>query len=162
MGSSCSILNDTKHDVWITHGINWAVLLGMTFGLLMVFIGLVALAILAAAEAGTVSDLSVEDWSRIETVLSKADEELAKVLNITESEAAKMKSAIKAEFQENAELIKPGAEKYTWSGTLSLTMRVYVMNDKLQCDDRGCFTGPTAGSENVYTISEYFKKLDVD
>ena len=23
MGSSFSILNDTKHNVWITHGINW-------------------------------------------------------------------------------------------------------------------------------------------
>ena len=35
------------------------------------------------------------------------------------------------------------------------------MNDKLQFDDRACFTGPTADSENFYLISEYFKKLDV-
>ena len=58
-------------------------------------------------------------------------------------------------------MIKPG-DKYTWSGSLSLTMKVYVMNDKLQSDQRGCFTGPTAGSENVYPISEYFKTLDVE
>ena len=41
-------------------------------------------------------------------------------------------------------------------------MKVYVMNDKLQSDQRGCFTGPTAGSENVYPISEYFKNLYVE
>lgn len=35
------------------------------------------------------------------------------------------------------------------------------MNDKLQMDDRGCFTGPTSGSDNLYRISEYFKKLGV-
>ncbi|CAB3988446.1 Hypothetical predicted protein [Paramuricea clavata] len=59
----------------------------------------------------------------------------------------------------SAELIKPG-EKYTWDGTLSLHMRVHVMNDKLQRDERACFTGPTLNSENVYPISEYFKKID--
>jgi len=35
------------------------------------------------------------------------------------------------------------------------------MNAKLQFDQRGCFTGPTADSENVYPISEYFQQLDV-
>ena len=35
------------------------------------------------------------------------------------------------------------------------------MNDMLQCDDRACFTGPTANTTNVYHISEYFQKLDV-
>ena len=160
MGSSCSILNDTKHDVWITHGINWQVFLGVTFGLFLIFTAGAALLALEAAEAETVLGLSVKGWSRMKIVLAMTDAALAEALNISESEASKMKCVIK-EFQEKAELIKPG-EKYTWSGTLSLTMRVYVMNDKLQCDDRGCFTGPTAGSENVYTISEYFKKLDVN
>jgi len=35
------------------------------------------------------------------------------------------------------------------------------MNYKLQIDDRGCFTGALNSSENVYTISEHFKKLDI-
>jgi hypothetical protein len=58
------------------------------------------------------------------------------------------------------ELIKPG-EKYTWYGTLSLHMRVYVMNEKLQRDEKVCFTGLTDGSEKVHSISKNFKKLDV-
>ncbi len=58
-------------------------------------------------------------------------------------------------------MIKPGG-KYTWSGSLSLTMKVYVMNDKLQCDEKACFTGATAGSEKVYTISKHFTNLDVE
>jgi uncharacterized membrane protein len=37
MGSSCSILNDTKHDVWITHGINWPVLIGVVSTVMGVF-----------------------------------------------------------------------------------------------------------------------------
>lgn len=160
MGSSCSILNDTKYDVWITHGINWHVLLGVTFGLLSIFAGAAALLALEAAEAETVLGLSTKGWTRMAIVLGMTDAELALALKIPQSEAAKMKCVIR-EFKENAQLIKPG-EKYTWSGTLSLTMRVYVMNDQLQCDDRACFTGPTAGSESVYTISEYFKKLDVN
>ena len=61
----------------------------------------------------------------------------------------------------SAELIKPG-EKYTWSGTLSLHMRVVRSDDNLRYDDRACFTGPTANSENIYSISEYFKNLDVE
>ena len=62
----------------------------------------------------------------------------------------------------SAELIKPD-EKYTWSGTLSLHMRVNVRSyDNLRYDDRVCFTGPTANSENIYSISEYFKNLDVE
>ena len=64
------------------------------------------------------------------------------------------------EFQAAATLIRPG-EKYTWSGTLSLTKRVHVMNQLLQFDDKACFTGPTHGSEKVYRISKHFTRLDV-
>ncbi len=103
--------------------------------------------------------LTKKDWVQVASVLEMSDGALAELLSISQNEAEKMTSAVQ-EFQEKAELIKPG-EKYTWSGTLSLTMRVYVMNDKLQVDDKGCFTGSTAGSENVYTISNHFKKLDV-
>ena len=185
MGSTCSILNDTKHDVWITHGVNWQVFIGVTAGLLGLFTAGADVLALDANEAegyfvtaggdaildeagvatGEVTETSIvglskKGWTRLAIVLDLSNAALSKLLSIPQSQAEKMKCDIR-EFQENAELIKPG-NKYTWSGTLSLTMRVYVMNDKLQCDDRGCFTGPTAGSENVYTISENFKKLEVN
>ena len=84
---------------------------------------------------------------------------LAKAFNITEKQAEDLQKYVR-EFQAEAMLIRPG-EKYTWSGTLSLTKRVHVMNEKLQFDDKACFTGPTDGSEKVYRISEHFTKLDV-
>ncbi|CAB4025929.1 Hypothetical predicted protein [Paramuricea clavata] len=144
MGSSCSILNDTQHDVWITNREDWEILLA-------VIRGLVTLCEIGASVLAPLQNVA--------SVLEMSDVALAKRLSINQSEAGKMKCAIK-EFQGKAELIKPG-EKYTWSGTLSLTMRIFVMNDKLQCDDKSCLTGPTAGSERVYTISEHFKKLDI-
>lgn len=63
-------------------------------------------------------------------------------------------------FKARAKRIRP-KKRYTFSGTLSLTMTVYVMNDKGQHDKRACFTGPTHDSEKLYTISEDFKNLDV-
>ncbi|CAB4041734.1 Hypothetical predicted protein [Paramuricea clavata] len=176
MGSSCSILNDTHHDVWMTHEIDWELLIGVTRGLVtLCAIGASLLAHVAEKEGerGTsrnnvaareitekkTAGLTKNGWQNVASVLKMSDGVLSEFLSIPQSEAKKMKSAIK-EFQEKAELIKPG-EKYTWSGTLSLTMRVYVMNDKLQCDDKSCLTGPTANSERIYTISEYFKKLDM-
>ena len=84
---------------------------------------------------------------------------LARALNITERQAEDLQRYVR-EFQVEAKLTRPG-EKYTWSGTLSLTKRVHVMNELLQFDDKACFTGPTDGSENVYRISEHFTRLDV-
>ena len=54
---------------------------------------------------------------------------LAKALNITEQQAEDLQKYVR-DFQAEAKLIRPG-EKYTWSGTLSLTKRVHVMNEKL-------------------------------
>lgn len=183
MGSSCSILNDTSHDVWITHGINWTVLLATVGGVGVLATGGAALAAAGAAagvggallgggamimaEGGiimgiapaTIAGLTATGWTVVSAVTSMATGTLALTLNITKPQAEALKAKVK-EFQENSELIRPG-EKYTWTGTLSLTKTVYVMNDKLQSDNLACFTGPTAGSENVYPISEYFKNLDV-
>ena len=32
MGSSCSVLNDTEYEVWVTDRINWPVLIGVSAG----------------------------------------------------------------------------------------------------------------------------------
>lgn len=183
MGSSCSILNDTEHDVWITHGVNWTVLLASVGGVLALLSGgasLVAFgasagvggallgggALIMAEEgvimgttAATIAGLTATQWSIAGLVTSLSAKALSVALGITRDEAEKLQKHVK-DFQASSELIKPGG-KYTFSGSLSLTMTVYVMNDKLQTDERACFTGPTADSENVYPISEYFKKLDV-
>ena len=182
MGSSCSILNDTEHDVWMNHGINWTVLIASVGGvaaLLTAGIGLVALGAAAGvggalagggalimAEEGiiigttTLAGLTATQWTVAGIVTGLSTSALATTLNISAQEAARIQKYVR-EFQETSELIKPG-EKYTWSGTLSLTMRVYVMNDKLQIGDKACFTGATANSENVYTISQHFTTLDVN
>ena len=138
MGSQCSILNDTEHNLWITHGINWSSLSATVNFLLS----------LATISAGVVN----RDAGKAMVPFTGL---IRHLLLHGAAEDQKLKTD-----RASAELIKPG-EKYTWSGTLSLHMRVYVMNDKLQYDEQVCFTGPTANSENVYPISQYFKKLDV-
>ena len=136
MGSKCSILNDTNHEVWITHGINWPSLDTAVKFLL----GLAALGV------------------------GGINRNAGLALGLVNTFAGKLLLCIKEAERRNIDvskhLIKPG-EKYTWSGSLSLHMRVYVLNEKRQKDERVCFTGPTADSENVYPISEYFKNLDV-
>ena len=183
MGSSCSILNDTEHDVWITHGVNWTVLIASLGGVFALATGGAALTALGAtagvggallgggalimAEEGiimgttalTIAGLTAGQWTLVGIVTGATASGLAAYLGISREEAEKLQKQVR-DFQDSAELIKPGG-KYTWSGTLSLTKTVYVMNAKLQFDQRDCFTGPTADSENVYPISEYFQQLDV-
>jgi len=113
--------------------------------------------------AATLLGLTASQWAVASTVTGVITGSTAAglgiALGISEQQAEKIQKLVK-DFQEKSQLIKPG-EKYTWSGSLSLTKRVYVMNDKLQTDNRGCFTGAAAGSVKEYTISEHFKKLDV-
>jgi len=59
MGSSCSILNDTENDVWITHGVNWKILIPAVTGaavgigtIVTAGVGLVATAAAPAAITG--------------------------------------------------------------------------------------------------------------
>ena len=183
MGSKCSILNDTEHDVWITHGVNWTALIASVGGVLALVTGGAGLAAVGAtvgvggallgggalimAEEGivmgttaaTIAGLTATQWTIAGVVTSFTTTALATALNITKGEAERLQKQVK-DIQANSELIKPGG-KYTWSGSLSLTMTVYIMNDKLQLDQKACFTGPTVDSENVYPISEYFPQLDV-
>ena len=151
MGSSCSILNDTEYDVWITERINWQVLKGVSAGV----------AALLLIAIGIVLDSKGIGESVLQTL--KMGEEGANIANMISKKQKKKQTEDLQEFREfqaAATLIRPG-EKYTWSGTLSLTNRVHVMNELHQFDDKACFTGPTHGSENVYRISEHFTRLDV-
>ena len=197
MGSSCSILNDTTHNVWITHEVNWEEYLGITRDVVHACaLGARVLALIADEEevdtsasnaakqekpgaiakqekagaiakqekAGAITKKknvgwTKRDWEQVICGLEIGDEVLAGLLEVSQREVEKMKRTIK-EFKEKSDLIKPG-EKYTCPGTVSLSLRVFVMNDKLQFDDASCYTSSTAGDENFYTISSHFRKLDV-
>jgi hypothetical protein len=137
MGSTCSIVNDTEHDVWITHGINWQSLVFAVDILLFV-------ATMGAASGSAINN----NAAKVASVAKDPLENLRR-FGMNKSEGTKTDTTLAYE------LIKPG-EKYTWSGTLSLHMRVYVKNHKLQLDEKVCFTGPIPDSENVYPISSFF------
>ena len=55
MGSSFSILNDTKHNVWITHGINWEVLTASVQGVSILLTAGMAVAGASAGEEGALA-----------------------------------------------------------------------------------------------------------
>ena len=55
MGSSFSILNDTKHNVWITHGINWEVLTTIVQGVSILLTTGMAVAGASAGEEGALA-----------------------------------------------------------------------------------------------------------
>ena len=188
MGSSCSILNDTEYEVWVTDRINRPVLIGVAAGVaaLLLSAGVIAIFLVLGPKGGgklilemarMVGGAATPLIANMKRTIVKATadafqlplgrevlnsisiERLGRALNITEKQAEDLQEFVR-EFQAEAKLIRPG-EKYTWSGTLSLNRRVHVMNEKLQFADKACFTGPTDGSENVYRISEHFTRLDV-
>ena len=156
MGSSCSVLNDTEYEVWVTDRINWPVLIGVSAG--------VAVPLLIAG--AIVTNLVLVSKGIGECVLQtlKIVGEGANIANMMSKKQKKKQTEdlqeFVREFQAAATLIRPG-EKYTWSGTLSLTKRVHVMNELLQFDDKACFTGPTHRSEKVYRTSSLVKCFDI-
>ena len=164
MGSSCSILNDTEYDVWITKRINWPLLMRVCVVVAVPFLiaGVIAVIVICVVLA-VKGKLTVKHEHIVQ--MAKMASEAAKIIFNVISKNQKKKQLedpqeFAREFQAAATLIRPG-EKYTWSGTLSLTKRVRVMNELLQFDDKACFTGPTHRSEKVYLISKHFKRLDV-
>ena len=156
MGSSCSILNDTEYEVWVTDRINWQVLIVVSVS--------VAVPVLTAGVIVICLALASKGKGHLIPQIAKMVGEAATPIIATmiskKQERAEDPQEFAREFQAAAKLIRPG-EKYTWSGTLSLTKRVHVMNELRQFDDKACFTGPTHGSEKVYLISEHFTSLDV-
>lgn len=175
MGSKCSIVNDTEYEVWIYNDVNYQCLIPVVGGVLAVLTAGVGLAALGAsvgvggallgggalivAEEGlimgttalTIAGLTAGQWTLIGIVGGVSSTVLASILGISAEEAAKIQNYVK-DFQNRAKKVSPGGS-FEWSGSLSVNMRVYVMNDMFQTDDRACFTGPTAGSTNVYPIS---------
>lgn len=103
--------------------------------------------------------MTATQWTKAEKITNLTGAALSESLRKAGEEAKKVQDDVKR-FKAHSELIKPG-KKYTFSGTLSLTMTVYVVNDKQQVDRRACFTGSTHDYENIYPISQYFTKLDV-
>ena len=55
MGSSFSILNDTKHNIWVTHGINWEVLTAIIQGVAILLTTGMAVAGASAGEEGALA-----------------------------------------------------------------------------------------------------------
>ena len=122
MGSKCSILNDTEHDVWITHGVNWTVLIasvGAVVGVLTAGIGIAAWGatvgtggalagggVLIMAEEGlimgvtatTVVGLTAAQWSLAGVVTALSSTALAQALNISREEAEKLQRSVE-DFQ---------------------------------------------------------------
>ena len=156
MGSSCSVLNDTEYEVWVTDRINWPVLIGVSAGVAVPLLTAGVIAICLALASKGKFELILQTLE----IVGKA----ANIANMMSKKQEKKQTEdlqeFVREFQAAATLIRPG-EKYTWSGTLSLTKRVHVMNQLLQFDDKACFTGPTHRSEKVYRISKHFTRLDV-
>ena len=135
MGSRFTILNDTRHDVLVKHTINCQFFIRP--------VDVVHAGLINAAQGS--DSIPLEFFNGV----------LERLLDMLNREVEEDRNDMSS-----AKLIKPG-EKYTWFGTLSLHMRVYVRNDMQQSDDRVCFTGPIVGFENVYPISEHFTNLDV-
>ena len=122
MGSKCSILNDTEHDVWIKHGVNWTVLIASIGGVGVLLTGGLALAALGAtvgvggallgggalimAEEGiimgtaglTIAGLTATQWTLAGVVTTLSTGVLATALGISKEEAEKLQKKVK-EFQ---------------------------------------------------------------
>ncbi len=122
MGSKCSILNDTEHDVWIKHGVNWTVLIASIGGVGVLLTGGLALAALGAtvgvggallgggalimAEEGiimgtaglTIAGLTATQWTLAGVVTTLSTGVLATALGISKEEAEKLQKRVK-EFQ---------------------------------------------------------------
>ena len=150
MGSSFAVLNDKDHDIWVKHGVNWTVLMATVGSLSVVLTGGLSLAAAGAAagvggilagggawimseggiimgtSATTFAGLTATQLSVATAVTSMTTGTLSGLLNIPRADAEKIQKYVK-DFQRDGKLIRPG-ERYTFDGSLSLTMTVYVMN----------------------------------
>ena len=173
MGSSFSILNDTKHVVYVQQGTCWAAVMGPVIGIsALLTAGAAAGGILAlgagtaiiggviAGETATALGMTATGWTITGIITGLSAKALAETLNITREEAEKIEEHVKGFIKDSTKL-EPG-ETFTFSGTLSLVRTVYCMNDKTQHEKRDCWTGATSESNRKYTISENFSNLTID
>jgi len=172
--SSCSIVNDTDYDVWMCQGVNWKVaapiiaVVGVVGVIATAGMGLAAVGasvgvggvLLGGSTAGfTIVGLTATEWTIAGLVTGLSTATLATAAGITKKEAEALQKYVR-DFQEKSERIEPGGA-FTWEGSLSSNKRVYVMNDKLETDNRGCLTAASAGGNNKYYISQHFTNLSV-
>ena len=153
MGSDFVIVNNTEFDVWVTTGVNWTVLVStvvITSAVLTAGASVASLAagagaggalagggalimaeegIIMGVTASTYLGLSAGAWTGVGIVTGVSSAVVSTMLNITEAEARALQKKVR-EFKAEAQLIKPGG-RFTYPGTLSLTMTAYVMNDAL-------------------------------
>ena len=181
MGSSFSIVNDTKQDVWIQNNTCWnAVIWPIAAVGTIATAGLAGAGVVAGAAgttalvgtmegviAGTVSiagtclGITATTAGLAGAITSLTSGTVAVILGISQYEAEKLIKIVR-KFKNDANMhLKPG-EVYKFNGTLSLVRSVYVLGANLSRDNRDCWTGPTDGSNHEYTISEYFPNCALD
>ena len=110
-----------------------------------------------ALPAATVAGLTAAGWSAIGTVSGLLSFVAGKVAGLSAEDEKRVLSAKKQlkKKLEGFERIEPGC-KYNKAGSLSLVWTAYVIYDDGREAKRNCWTGPTAGSENLYPVSKYF------
>ena len=180
MGSGCSILNDTEYNVWIYHGNRWSEFNAIISDAISIVpavlnnIGLVnettptadssadSPVHIVASNAEKLSAIdNIEGFTRMYIVTTFDVTQLSQVMGLKESEAENLQKRI-SDLRDRAEEIKPN-EEYTWNSRKGpvKTKTVYVMNEKLQHQQRCCSTSGHLGKVRNYRISEHFKNLDV-
>ena len=178
MGSSFSVVNNTNKPIWVSHGVCKAALFGSIGGVLTVVsfgAGTIAFAAGAAAiatdsvvvaileaeglviAAEEAAAISAEGWSYLSTVTGLLDAGTGITANLVGDKKDRVMSAKKKlqEVLNGYTRVEPGS-RYTASGTLSLVLTAYVIYDDGQMASHDCWTGPTAGSDNEYPVTEYF------
>ena len=183
MGSSFSIYNDTKYDIWVWQSENMDAILWPTVAVLTVATagaGLAASGVGAGAAAGssaaiaastgtvafgsaasvasasaTTLGLTAGQWTITNIALGLGSGALERALHVTKAEASKLEENIRR-FKEGCHaILKPG-QTYTFDSSLSMSRWVYLMNENADQISRTCWTGATAGSNITYKVSKDF------
>ena len=112
---------------------------------------------LIALPAATFAGISAAGWTAVGTVSGLLSFTAGAVAGLSGEDEQKVLSA-KRDLEERLKgykRIDPGC-KHNVTGSLSLVWTAYVIYDDGREAKRDCWTGPTAGSENLYPVSEYF------
>ena len=151
MGSSFSIVNDTDKPIWVSYGVCHVALWGSIGGVAAIIMAVGAIAV-AAANGRPVTAKTVTD--SVSSSLSVAVNTIARLSQKDQKQMLSLQKQLQEKLK-GYKRIEPGC-KYSVTGSLSLVWTAYVIYDdgkEAKCD---CWTGATAGSENLYPVSKYF------